>query len=101
VGTGIDWRGELGSGAVEVDGRAGASGPSCSAEAVRNFVRLTTESADGRPEDLEQFALLLALLGISALGVLVRDVDRRTVVQVVVTAALTALAVGGAVSAIL
>jgi hypothetical protein len=70
------------------------------AEAVRNVVRLTTEPTDGRPDDLGQFALLLALLCISALVVLVRDVDRRTALQVVATAAVGALAVGGAASAV-
>ena len=71
------------------------------AEAVRTVSRLTTESAGSRPDDLGEFALLLGLLGMSALVVLVRDVDRRTVVQVVATAAVAALAVGGAASAIL
>ena len=70
------------------------------AEAVRNVVRLVTEPADGRPDDLGQFAVLLALLGISILVVTVRGADRRTVVQVVATAALAALAVGGVAGAI-
>lgn len=69
------------------------------AEAVRSVVRLTTEPAGGRPDDLGQFALVLGVLGISALVLLVRTVDRRTGVHVVATSALGALAVGGAVSA--
>jgi hypothetical protein len=71
------------------------------AEAVRSVVRITTEPADGRPEDLGQFALLLAVLGISALVLLVRGADRRTVVQVVAATTVASLAVGGAVSAVL
>jgi MFS family permease len=71
------------------------------AEAVRSIVRLTTEPTDERPDDLGTFALLLALLSISALVVLVRDIDRRTAVQVVATNAIAALAVGGVVSAVL
>lgn len=71
------------------------------AEAVRTVVRLTTEPTAQRPDDLGQFALLLALLSITALVVLVRDLDRRTAAQVVATTAIAALAVGGAVSAVL
>lgn len=70
------------------------------AEAVRSVVRLTTEPTDERPDDLGQFALMLGVLGISALVLLVRAVDRRTGAQVVATSALAALAVGGAVSAV-
>jgi Family of unknown function (DUF6518) len=70
------------------------------AEAVRVVVRLTTEPTDERPDDLGQFALLLSLLSLSALVTLVRDVDRRTAVQVAATTAIAALTLGGAVSAV-
>ena len=71
------------------------------AEAVLNVIRITTEPVDGRPADLGQFAVLLAVLAISTLVVLVRDVDRRTALQVVATTAAAALAVGAAVSVVL
>ena len=71
------------------------------AEAVRNLVRLANEPADGRPDDLGQFALLLAALGIAALVVLIRGADRRTAVQVVAAAAVAAVAVGAAASEVL
>jgi hypothetical protein len=70
------------------------------AEAVRNLVRLANEPADGRPEDLGQFALLLAALGMAGLAVLIRGADRRTALRVVAAAAVAAVAVG-AVSAVL
>lgn len=70
------------------------------AETVRNLVRLVTEPSDGRPEDLGQFAVLLALVGSFALLVLIRDADQTTVIQVVVATAVVALAVGGAASAV-
>lgn len=71
------------------------------AEAVRNVVRLASEPADGRSDDLGQFALLLALLGIAALVVSVRNADRRTVAQVVAATVVAAVAVGAAVGAVL
>lgn len=37
------------------------------AEAVRNLVRVVREPADGRPDGLGQFAVLLAVLGVLAL----------------------------------
>lgn len=71
------------------------------AEAVRNLVRLANEPADGRPDDLGQFALLLAALGITGLVVLVLGADRRTAVQVVAATAIAVVAVGAAMSAVL
>jgi hypothetical protein len=71
------------------------------AEAVHNLVRLANEPADGRPEDLGQFAVLLALLSIAALVTTTRGTDRHTAVQVIVVTAAAAAAVGAAVSAIL
>jgi uncharacterized membrane protein YjjB (DUF3815 family) len=71
------------------------------AEAVHNLARLANEPADGRPEDLGQFAVLLALLSIAALVATTRGTDRRTAVQVIVVTAGAAAAVGAAVSAIL
>jgi len=71
------------------------------AEAVRQLVRFVSEPADGRPDDLGQFALVLAVLGIAALVVLVRNVDRPTAVQVVATTAAATAAVGAAMSAVL
>lgn len=70
------------------------------AEAVHNVVRLANEPADGRPEDLGQFAVLLAVLGIAALVATTRGAGRRTAVQVIVATALASVAVGPAVSAI-
>lgn len=71
------------------------------AEAVHNLVRLATEPADGRPEDLGQFAALLALLSIAALVATTRGVDRRTAAQVIIATVAAAVASGVAVSAIL
>ena len=68
-------------------------------EAVRNVVRLANEPTDGRPDDLGPFALLLAVIGITTLVVLVRDVDRRTGVRVVAATAAAALIAGAAMSA--
>ena len=70
------------------------------AEAVHNVVRLANEPADGRPEDLGQFAVLLAVLGIAALVATTRGGGRRTAVQVIVATALASAAVGPAVSVI-
>ncbi len=69
------------------------------AEAVHNLVRLANEPADGRPEDLGQFAVLLALLSVAALVATTRGTDRRTVVQVIVATAIAASVVGAAVTA--
>lgn len=71
------------------------------AEAVRNLVRVANEPADGRPDDLGWFAVLLAALGIASLILLVRGADRRTAVQVVAVTSIAAAAVGAAVSAVL
>lgn len=69
------------------------------AEAVRTVVRLANEPTDARPDDLGPFALLLAVIGITTLVVLVRDVDRRTGVLVVAATAVAAVTVGAAMSA--
>ena len=69
------------------------------AEAVHNLLRLANEPADGRPEDLGQFAVLLAVLSIAALVATTRGTDRRTAVQVIVATAAAAAAVGAAVTA--
>jgi hypothetical protein len=71
------------------------------AEAVHNQIRVVSEPADGRPEDLGQFAVLLALFSITALIATTRRIDRRTALQVVAAAALASAAVGAAVSAVL
>ena len=71
------------------------------AEAVRNLVRLASESADERPDDVGQFAALLAALSIIALILLVRGADRRTTVRVVAVTAVAAVAAGAAAGAIL
>jgi hypothetical protein len=68
------------------------------AEALHNLIRVTNEPADGRPEDLGQFAVLLAVLSIAALVGTTRGTDRRTALQVI---AATAAAVGAAVSSFL
>ena len=70
------------------------------AEAVHNVVRLANEPADGRPDDLGQFAVLLVVLGIAALVATTRGTGRRTAVQVIVATALATAAVGPAVSVI-
>lgn len=71
------------------------------AEAVHNLLRLANEPADGRPEDLGQFAVLLAALSIASLILTTRGTNRRTAMQVIATTAVAAAAVGAAVSAIL
>ncbi len=71
------------------------------AEAVHNLIRVTTEPADGRPEDLDRFAVLLAALGIAALIATTRGAERRTAVQVIAATAAAAAAVGAAVSFVL
>ena len=71
------------------------------AEAVHNLLRLANEPADGRPEDLGQFAALLAVLSVAALVATTRGADRRTTLQVIAAAVVAAAAVGAAVSAIL
>ena len=78
--------------------RAGARRASCDlgAEAVHNLLRLTNEPADGRPEDLGQFAVLLALLSIAALVATTRGVDRRTALQVIAAIAVAAASVRAA-----
>jgi hypothetical protein len=71
------------------------------AEAVHNLIRVATEPADGRPEDLGQFAVVLASLSIASLILTTRGADGRTVPQVIAAAAVAAVAVGAAVSAVL
>ena len=71
------------------------------AEAVRNLVRLANETAEGRPDDLGQFALLLAALGVTSLIVLVLGADRRTAAQVAALTAIAVVAVGTVASAVL
>lgn len=63
------------------------------AEAVHNLVRIVDEPADGRPDDLGQFAVILAVLAVATLVALVRGVERR------VAAAVTGLALAGAIVA--
>jgi hypothetical protein len=71
------------------------------AEAVHNLIRVATEPADARPEDLGQFAVLLAALSIATLVATTRGADRRTAVQVLVATAVASAAVGAAVGAII
>jgi hypothetical protein len=96
--------GVAGSWAVERSGWRAVLGraalPSVfAAEAVRAGVRLANEPNDARPDDLGPFALLLAVIGITTLVVLVREVDRRTAALVVATTAAAAVTVGVAMSA--
>ena len=70
------------------------------AEAVHHALRVANDPVDGRPEDLGPFAVLLAALGIAALTVLARGVDRRTMVAIVVAAAVASVTVGAAVNAV-
>jgi hypothetical protein len=62
------------------------------AEATYNVMRIANEPADGRPDDLGQFAALLAALGLGVLIALIRHTDRRTATRV------AGLAIGAAVS---
>jgi Family of unknown function (DUF6518) len=71
------------------------------AEAVHNLLRLANEPAGGRPEDLGQFAVLLASLSITAVVATTRGTERPTAMRVIATTAITAAAVGAAVNAIL
>jgi AcrR family transcriptional regulator len=71
------------------------------AEAVHNLIRVATEPADGRPEDLGQFAVVLASLSIGSLILTTRGADRRVALQVIATTAVAVAAVGAAVSAVL
>jgi hypothetical protein len=71
------------------------------AEAVHSLLRIANEPADGRPEDLGQFAVVLASLSIAALIATTRGTDRRTALQVTATTAIAAVTVGAAASAIL
>ncbi len=71
------------------------------AEAVHTLLRLASEPADGRPDDLAQFAVLLASLSVAALIATARGTDRRTAVQVIAATAITATAVGAAATAVL
>lgn len=86
------WRAELGR----------ASLPAVvGAEAVHNTIRVATESADARPDDLGQFAAILAVLAVAVLVVLVRGAERRTVTRIVLMAVVAALVIGAAASAVL
>ena len=71
------------------------------AEAVHNTIRVATESADARPDDLGQFAAILAVLAVAVLVVLVRGAERRTVTRIVLMAVVAALVIGAAASAVL
>jgi len=71
------------------------------AEAVHNLIRVATEPAAGRPEDLGQFAALLVALSIVALIATTRRTERRTAAQVIAATAVAAATVGAAVSTIL
>jgi hypothetical protein len=79
------------SGWREVLGRA-ALPAVLGAEATYNVMRIATEPADGRPDDLGQFAALLTVLGLAVLAALIRHTDRRTAARV------AGLAIGAAVS---
>ena len=70
------------------------------AEAVRNLVRLASESPDERPDDLAQFAALLAALSITSLVVLCLGAERRTALQVVAATAIAVVIVGAAAGAV-
>jgi hypothetical protein len=68
------------------------------AEAVHNLLRVTNKPAHARPDDLGQFAALLAVLGISTLVALLRGADRRTAGLVTAAAVVGAMVVGAAAS---
>lgn len=71
------------------------------AEAVHNALRLANDPADSRPDDLGQFALLLAAVGIAALLMLLRGAERRTAIQVVAVTPVASVLVGAGVNAVL
>jgi hypothetical protein len=71
------------------------------AEAVHSLLRLANEPADGRPEDLGQFVLLLTVLSVAALVATTRGADRRTALQVISATVVAAAAVGAAVNRML
>jgi len=71
------------------------------AEAVYNVARIATEPADGRPDDLGQFAALLLVLAVAVLTVVVRGVPRPTMIRVIAVAVGAALAIGLAVNQVI
>ncbi|MEP4591356.1 DUF6518 family protein [Ilumatobacter sp.] len=98
--------GTSGSWTAETSGWRAVSGRSAlpavlGAEAVHNLLRLTNEPADGRPDDLGQFAVLLCALCIVALVATTRRIDRSTTLRVAATTAVAAAAIGAAVNALL
>jgi Family of unknown function (DUF6518) len=72
-----------------------------SAEAVHNLFRIANEPADGRPDDLGQFAILLASLSIASLVATVRGTTRPVAARVTALTAIAAVTAGTAVSTIL
>jgi hypothetical protein len=71
------------------------------AEAVDKLLRRDDESGAGVPDDLGQFALLLALLGIASLVATTRGIERRAAIQVAAVTAVATAVVGIVVRAII
>ncbi len=64
------------------------------AEAVRNLVRIANEPADGRPDDLGEFAAILAVLAVVVLVAVVRGAERRVAIAATALAVVAAAVVG-------
>lgn len=88
------------SGWREVLGRA-ALPAVLGAEATYNVMRITTEPADGRPDDLGHFAALLTVLGIAVLVVMIRRTHRCTAVRVAGLAIAAAVSIGIAAASLI
>lgn len=98
--------GVAGSWAAETAGRRAVLGRAAlpailGAETVHNLNRLVSETADQRPEDLGQFAGLLAVLSVAALAATTRTADRSTTVRAMAATAVAAATFGTTAGTIL
>lgn len=64
------------------------------AEAVRNIVRIVDEPADGRPDDLGRYTVILLVLGVATFLVQLREIPRRVAIATTALALAAALLVG-------
>ena len=91
--------GLAGTWSVELDGWRAVLGRASlpavlGAESVYVAGRVVTEPADGRPDDLGAFAVLLAVLAAAILVALVRACDRQVTIRVVAITVVSTVAVG-------